>query len=155
MAPDPKYGNVLDRPLHQLHGDEGSGKKSTAERIVYGAIALMEQKSGQDGLSGHAHHVMNNVKPNLEAKAATSWCHLPGAVEIKPERRNARHSWLISFASSRPDKTMAEAARGRDAHRHQERRRRGQAGRYIVWRAEPRLRALSLVGAAISWSERH
>ncbi len=107
LAPDPKFGNVLVARF--INSVMKGGKKSTAERIVYGALGLMEQKSGQDGLSV-MRTAMNNVKPNLEVKSR----RVGGAtyqvpVEIKPERRTALGiRWLISYASSRPDKTMAE-----------------------------------------------
>jgi small subunit ribosomal protein S7 len=85
------------------------GKKSTSERIVYGAIDLIEQRTGQEGLA-LLRQAVNNVKPNLEVKSR----RVGGAtyqvpVEIKPERRTALAlRWIIGFASSRPDKTMAE-----------------------------------------------
>jgi small subunit ribosomal protein S7 len=86
-----------------------AGKKSTAEAIVYGAIAICEQKAGQDGVAV-LRQAMNNVKPNLEVKSR----RVGGAtyqvpVEIKPERRTAlAFRWLIQSARSRPDKTMAQ-----------------------------------------------
>lgn len=107
LAPDPKFGNVLVARF--INSVMSAGKKSTAERIVYGALAMVESKAGAEGV-GVLRTAMNNVKPNLEVKSR----RVGGAtyqvpVEIKPERRTALGlRWLISFASSRPDKTMAE-----------------------------------------------
>ncbi|MBK8232022.1 MAG: 30S ribosomal protein S7 [Candidatus Eisenbacteria bacterium] len=107
LAPDPKFGNVLVARF--INSVMKGGKKSTAERIVYGALEILETKSGQEGLSV-MRTAMNNVKPNLEVKSR----RVGGAtyqvpVEIKPERRTALGlRWMIQYASSRPDKTMAE-----------------------------------------------
>jgi small subunit ribosomal protein S7 len=106
-ATDPKYNdrqvgyftNVIMR----------GGKKSTAERIVYGSLKIIEDKTGQEGLAV-MRHAFNNLRPNLEVKSR----RVGGAtyqvpVEIKPERRTAlAMRWLIGFAKSRPDHTMAE-----------------------------------------------
>jgi small subunit ribosomal protein S7 len=107
LAPDPKTANVLVSRF--INCVMKKGKKSTAERIVYGALDLAEQKTGQEGL-GVLRQAMNNVRPNLEVKSR----RVGGAtyqvpVEIKQERRTALGiRWLIAFASSRPDHTMAE-----------------------------------------------
>lgn len=107
LAPDPRFGNVLiTRFINCLM--EG-GKKSTAERVLYGALDLIEQKTGQDGL-GVMKSAMNNAKPNLEVKSR----RVGGAtyqvpVEIKQERRTALAiRWLIQFAKARPDHSMKE-----------------------------------------------
>ena len=107
LAPDPKFGNVLvTRIVNSLMG---KGKKSTAEAVLYGAIEIIEKKTGQDGLSV-LKQALNNVKPNLEVKSR----RVGGAtyqvpVEIKPERRTALAiRWLIQYAKSRPDHSMKE-----------------------------------------------
>jgi small subunit ribosomal protein S7 len=85
------------------------GKKSTAERVLYGALEIIEKKTGQDGLSVMK-QAMNNAKPNLEVKSR----RVGGAtyqvpVEIKPERRTALAiRWLIQYAKARPDHSMKE-----------------------------------------------
>ena len=107
LAADPKTGNVLVTRF--INAVMKEGKRSTAERIVYGALGLAEERSGQEGLAV-LRQAMNNVRPNLEVKSR----RVGGAtyqvpVEIKPERRTALGiRWLISFAHSRPDHTMAE-----------------------------------------------
>ncbi len=107
LEPDPKYGNVLvTRFVNCLMN---CGKKSTAEAVLYGALDIIEKKSGQDGLSVMK-QAMNNVKPNLEVKSR----RVGGAtyqvpVEIKPERRTALAiRWLIQYAKARPDHSMKE-----------------------------------------------
>jgi small subunit ribosomal protein S7 len=85
------------------------GKKSVAERIMYDAIRLMEQRTGQDGLAC-LKAAVTNIKPVLEVKSR----RVGGAtyqvpVEVRPERRTALAlRWAITFAKSRPEKTMAE-----------------------------------------------
>ncbi len=107
LVPDPKTGNVLvTRFVNCLMK---KGKKSTAERIVYDALEIIEKKTGQDGLAVMK-QAMNNVKPNLEVKSR----RVGGAtyqvpVEIKPERRTALAiRWLIQYSLARPDHTMTE-----------------------------------------------
>jgi len=107
LVPDPKYGNVLiTRFIGSLMK---GGKRSVAEGVLYGALDIIEKKTGQDGLSVMK-QAMNNAKPNLEVKSR----RVGGAtyqvpVEIKPERRNALAiRWLIQYAKARPDHSMRE-----------------------------------------------
>ncbi|MBM3288243.1 MAG: 30S ribosomal protein S7 [Candidatus Eisenbacteria bacterium] len=107
LVPDPKYGNVLiTRFIGSLMK---GGKRSVAEGVLYGALEIIEKKTGQDGLSVMK-QAMNNAKPNLEVKSR----RVGGAtyqvpVEIKPERRNALAiRWLIQYAKARPDHSMRE-----------------------------------------------
>lgn len=107
LPPDPKHGNQLvTRFVNCLMR---AGKKSVAEGVLYGALEIIEKKSGQDGLSVMK-QAMNNVKPNLEVKSR----RVGGAtyqvpVEIKPERRTALAiRWLIQYSKARPDHSMKE-----------------------------------------------
>ena len=107
LKPDARYNNVLvTRFINSLmYG----GKKSTAERIFYGAMDVIEQKSGTDGLTV-LKSALNNVKPILEVKSR----RVGGAtyqvpVEVRQDRRNALAlRWLILYSRMRPDHTMAE-----------------------------------------------
>jgi small subunit ribosomal protein S7 len=107
LIPDPKTGNVLVTRF--INSVMHEGKRSTAERIVYGALKVIETKTGQEGLAV-LRQAMNNARPNLEVKSR----RVGGAtyqvpVEIKQERRTALAiRWLISYSNSRPDHTMAE-----------------------------------------------
>jgi small subunit ribosomal protein S7 len=107
LQPDARYNNVLvTRFINSLMVQ---GKKSTAERIFYGAMDIIEKKTGQDGLTT-LKSAMTNVKPILEVKSR----RVGGAtyqvpVEVRQDRRNALAlRWLIQYSRSRPDHTMAE-----------------------------------------------
>ena len=85
------------------------GKKSTAERIFYGAMDIVEAKTGQPGVNVFK-QALSNVKPVVEVKSR----RVGGAtyqvpVEVRPERRTAlAMRWLITFSRSRNEKSMAE-----------------------------------------------
>jgi small subunit ribosomal protein S7 len=107
LHPDARYNNVLvTRFINCLMMQ---GKKSTAERIFYGAMDIIEKKSGQDGLTV-LKSAMTNVKPVLEVKSR----RVGGAtyqvpVEVRQDRRTALAlRWLILYSRSRADHTMAE-----------------------------------------------
>jgi small subunit ribosomal protein S7 len=107
LQPDARYNNVLvTRFINCLMM---AGKKSTAERIFYGAMDVIEKKTGQDGLT-ILKTAMTNVKPVLEVKSR----RVGGAtyqvpVEVRQDRRTALAlRWLIQYSRSRPDHSMAE-----------------------------------------------
>src|SRR3990170_4294472 len=107
VAPDARFNNVLvTRFINALMIQ---GKKSTAERIFYGAVDIVEKKTGTDGLSV-VKSALANVKPVLEVKSR----RVGGAtyqvpVEVRQDRRTALAlRWVISFSRLRPDHTMAE-----------------------------------------------
>jgi small subunit ribosomal protein S7 len=85
------------------------GKKSTAERIFYGAMDLVESRTGQEGVAVFK-QALANLKPVVEVKSR----RVGGAtyqvpVEVRPERRTAlAMRWLISFSRDRNEKSMAE-----------------------------------------------
>ena len=85
------------------------GKKSTAEKIFYSALDIVEDKSGQPGLNVFQ-QALNNAKPALEVKSR----RVGGAtyqvpIEVRPERRQALAiKWLIGYARGRSEKTMAD-----------------------------------------------
>ena len=104
---DPQYGsNTVSKFVNTLMLD---GKKSTAERIFFESMRLVEEKTGQPAMNVFK-QALNNVKPVLEVKSR----RVGGAtyqvpVEVRPERRNAlAMKWLVSFARARGDKNMAE-----------------------------------------------
>ena len=107
LTPDPRYGSTeVTKFINNLMVD---GKKSLAEKIFYGALTLCEERSGQPGLNVFT-QALTNAKPALEVKSR----RVGGAtyqvpIEVRPERRAALASrWLIGFARSRSEKTMAE-----------------------------------------------
>ena len=104
---DPQYGSTtVSKFINTLMLD---GKKSTAERIFFESMRLVEEKTGQPAMNVFKQAV-NNVKPMLEVKSR----RVGGAtyqvpVEVRPERRNAlAMKWLVSYARQRGDKNMAE-----------------------------------------------
>src|SRR5512147_1628595 len=111
VRPDARYNNVLvTRFINSLMHQ---GKKSTAERIFYGAMDVIEKKTGQDGLSV-LKTALNNVKPILEVKSR----RVGGAtyqvpVEVRQDRRTALAlRWLIDYSKARGEKTMVEKLAG-------------------------------------------
>lgn len=111
LLPDPKYDSVLAAKF--INNLLGRGKKSLAERVLYGAIRIAEQKTGQSGLEVFQKAV-ENVKPVVEVKSR----RVGGAtyqvpVEVRAERRAAlAMRWLITYASGRSEKTMPERLGG-------------------------------------------
>jgi small subunit ribosomal protein S7 len=105
--PDPKFKSVLATQF--MNNLMRGGKKSTAERIFYQAIDLVQKKTGQPGMDLFQ-KALNNVKPVLEVKSR----RVGGAtyqvpVEVRYQRQTALAiRWLISFAEERAGKTMAE-----------------------------------------------
>jgi small subunit ribosomal protein S7 len=85
------------------------GKKGVAQKIVYGAFATVEEKTGKPALEVFE-QAMNNLMPVLEVKAK----RVGGAtyqvpIEVKPERRQALAlRWLTMFSRKRGEKTMVE-----------------------------------------------
>ena len=98
-APDPRFDSPLVTKF--INCLMVSGKRSTAERMFYGAVHLCEQKGGESGISIFKQAVAN-VKPVLEVKSR----RVGGAtyqvpVEVRPERRVAlAMRWLVSYSRS-------------------------------------------------------
>jgi small subunit ribosomal protein S7 len=106
-VPDSKYDSVLVTRF--LNSIMTSGKRSVAERSFYGAMRLVEERTGQDAMTV-LKQAMNNVKPALEVKSRrVGGANYQVPVEVRPERRNALATrWLISFARQRADKSFME-----------------------------------------------
>jgi small subunit ribosomal protein S7 len=87
----------------------GDGKKSVAEGIFYRALDLVEERTGQSGLTVFK-QAISNVKPVLEVKSR----RVGGAtyqvpVEVRPERRQAlAFRWIIGFSKARSEKSFPE-----------------------------------------------
>ena len=107
IRPDPRYGDQQVQIL--INKVMTRGKKSTAERVVYGAFDLIQESTGRDPVDTFR-QAMRNVTPVLEVKprrvGGTTY-QVP--VEIRPERRTAlAMRWLLMGARSRGGLTMAE-----------------------------------------------
>jgi len=85
------------------------GKKSTAERIMYGALTSIEDRTKQEGLKMFK-QALDNVKPAVEVKSRRvggSTYQVP--VEVRPDRRTSLSMrWIIGAARKRPERSMAE-----------------------------------------------
>ena len=107
IKPDSRYNNRLVTQL--INKILWSGKKSTAEAIVYGAFDLIEAKTGADPLATFK-TAMDNVKPTLEVRPK----RVGGATYQVPVEVNARRSttlairWIVGFSRNRKEKTMKE-----------------------------------------------
>ena len=106
-VPDPRFeSTTATKFMNALMQD---GKKSTAEKIFYDALEMVEEKSGQPGLNVFR-TALTNAKPALEVKSR----RVGGAtyqvpIEVRPDRRTALAiRWLIGYARARSEKTMAE-----------------------------------------------
>jgi len=111
IKPDEKYNDVtLAKFINCLMLD---GKKGIAEKAVYEALDILEEKTGNEGLEVFKKAV-NNVKPMLEVRSR----RVGGAtyqvpVEIRSERKMAlAMRWIIDFARKRSDHKMAEKLAG-------------------------------------------
>jgi small subunit ribosomal protein S7 len=107
--PDPKYGNAMLAKF--INMVMKSGKKSVAEKIVYGALDRMSERTGNDKaraleMLGHA---LDNIKPAVEVKSR----RVGGAtyqvpVEVRASRRETlAMRWAIEAARARSEKSMA------------------------------------------------
>ncbi len=107
VLPDAKYGDlVLTKFMNSLMG---KGKKSVAERIVYGAFDKIEKKSGQDPLKMF-HEALDNVRPQLEVRSRRvggATYQIP--IEVRPDRSQALAiRWLIGVSRKRSEYTMVD-----------------------------------------------
>ena len=120
ILPDPKFGSVdVSKFVNVLMT---AGKKSVAERIIYGAFSNISGKSGKDPLEVFM-LALNNVKPVVEVKSRrVGGANYQVPVEVRPSRRIALSMrWLREAARKRSEKSMGqrlanellEAAEGR------------------------------------------
>jgi small subunit ribosomal protein S7 len=111
VLPDPKYGDpVLSKFMNSIML---AGKKSAAERIVYGALDKMAERASRDPLEMFR-AALDNVKPTLEVRSR----RVGGAtyqvpVEVRPSRRQTLAiRWIIDIARKRSEKTMVDRLAG-------------------------------------------
>ena len=107
ILPDAKFGDLVIAKF--INSVMLQGKKSTAERIVYGALDKISDKTGNDPVKTF-HEAVENIKPSVEVRSR----RVGGAtyqvpVEVRPDRRQAlAFRWLVSFARSRSETTMVD-----------------------------------------------
>ena len=111
ILPDPKFGNItLAKFMNHVMV---SGKKSVAERIVYGALDLVEDRLKKSPVDVFE-EALDNVAPLVEVKSR----RVGGAtyqvpVEVRPSRRTAlAMRWLVDYARSRGEKSMPQRLAG-------------------------------------------
>ena len=111
VLPDPIYNSkVVTKLINNIMFD---GKKSVAQKIVYGAFDIIKEKEQKDALEVFE-TALNNIMPVLEVKAR----RIGGAtyqvpLEIRAERRQTLGlRWLVLYARKRNEKTMAEKLAG-------------------------------------------
>ena len=104
---DPRFDNVLVTRF--VNAIMGRGKRSLAENQFYGAMDILEQKTGQDAMTV-LKQAMTNVKPVLEVKSRrVGGANYQVPVEVRPDRRNALAiRWLIIYARARTDHSFGE-----------------------------------------------
>ncbi|HWJ05737.1 MAG TPA: 30S ribosomal protein S7 [Steroidobacteraceae bacterium] len=110
ILPDPKFNSVLLAKFMNMVMERG--KKSVAERIVYGAIDRMAEKTGRpaEATLELLTQALDNVKPMVEVKSR----RVGGAtyqvpVEVRSTRRNTlAMRWVIDAASARSEKSMSQ-----------------------------------------------
>jgi small subunit ribosomal protein S7 len=111
ILPDPKFGNItLAKFMNHVMV---SGKKSVAERIVYGALDIVEERLKKSPVEVFE-EALEHVAPLVEVKSR----RVGGAtyqvpVEVRPSRRTAlAMRWLVDYARARGEKSMAQRLAG-------------------------------------------
>ena len=111
ILPDPVYNSVLVTKL--INSIMLDGKKGVAQKVVYGAFDIIEEKTGKSGLEAFQ-TAMENIMPSLEVKAR----RVGGAtyqvpMEVRPARRQTLGlRWLTNYSRARSERTMAERLAG-------------------------------------------
>jgi len=106
ILPDPKFGDLtitkfINRVMER-------GKKSLAERIVYGALNRVAEKLKADSALEVFEKALDNVRPMVEVKSRrVGGANYQVPVEVRPQRRNAlAMRWLVEAARKRGEKSM-------------------------------------------------
>jgi small subunit ribosomal protein S7 len=107
ILPDPKFHDRMVAKF--INTMMNGGKKSTAERILYGAFDLIGARAKEDAL-GIFKRALDNVKPVVEVRSR----RVGGAtyqvpIEVRPTRRvSLAMRWIVQHARARNEKSMAE-----------------------------------------------
>ncbi|ADI85615.1 30S ribosomal protein S7 [Geobacter sulfurreducens] len=111
ILPDPKFNDrVVAKLVSVIMLD---GKKSTAERALYGALDIVSQKAGEEPVKV-LKKCLDNIKPMLEVKSRRvggSTYQVP--VEVRADRRvSLAMRWLVRYANERSEKTITDKLAG-------------------------------------------
>ena len=111
ILPDPKFGNLtLAKFMNMVMV---SGKKAVAERIVYGALDIVQERLSKDPIEAFD-EALEHIAPMVEVKSR----RVGGAtyqvpVEVRPSRRNAlAMRWLVEYSRGRGEKSMRQRLAG-------------------------------------------
>jgi small subunit ribosomal protein S7 len=108
LLPDPLYNSTLvTKFISTVMSD---GKRSTAERILYGSLDIVKEKTGDDPMKVFK-KAIDNSKPSLEVKSRrVGGSNYQVPIEVNPNRRlSLSIRWIVGYARSRGDgKTMEE-----------------------------------------------
>ncbi len=111
ILPDPIYHSVLVTKL--TNSIMLDGKKGVAQKVVYDAFSIIEEKTGKNPLEVFT-AALDNIMPSLEVKARRvggSTYQVP--MEVRPERRQTLGlRWLTNYSRNRGEKTMKERLAG-------------------------------------------
>ncbi len=111
VLPDPMYNSVLVTKL--VNSIMLDGKKGVAQKVVYGAFEIVENKTGKNGLEAFQ-QAMENIMPTLEVKTRrVGGANYQVPIEVKPDRRQTLGlRWLTAYSRKRGEKTMKERLAG-------------------------------------------
>ena len=111
VLPDPVYNSTMvTRLINNIMLD---GKKGVAQKIVYGAFEIVNEKTGKDGLEAFE-EALENVMPVLECKSRRiGGANYQVPLEVRPERRETLGlRWLTNYSRARNERTMKERLAG-------------------------------------------
>ena len=111
VLPDPMYHSVLVTKL--VNSIMLDGKKGVAQKVVYGAFEIVEEKTGKTGLEAFQ-QAMENIMPTLEVKTRrVGGANYQVPIEVRPDRRQTLGlRWLTDYSRKRGEKTMKERLAG-------------------------------------------
>ena len=111
ILPDPIYGSILVTKL--VNSIMLDGKKGVAQKVVYGAFQIVEEKTGKSGLEAFQ-QAMENIMPAVEVKTRrVGGANYQVPIEVRPERRQTLGlRWLTNYSRARSEKTMKERLAG-------------------------------------------
>ena len=111
VLPDPMYNSVLVTKL--VNSIMLDGKKGVAQKVVYGAFSIVEEKTGKNGLEAFQ-EAMENIMPSVEVKTRrVGGANYQVPIEVRAERRQTLGlRWLTAYSRARGEKTMKERLAG-------------------------------------------
>ena len=111
ILPDPLYNSIVVTKL--VNSIMLDGKKGVAQKIVYGAFEIVEEKTGKNGLEAFT-QAMENIMPTVEVKTRrVGGANYQVPIEVRPDRRQTLGlRWLTDYSRKRSEKTMKERLAG-------------------------------------------